>query len=51
MDGVAKYYESVNSMLEDHDLAKIIRGQLHALKASLLLEVGHAGKVGRPAIV
>lgn len=45
MDGVAKHCESVNCMLEDRDLAKIIRGQLQALKASLLLEVGRAGKV------
>ena len=45
MDGVAKHCESVNGMLEDHDLAKIIRGQLQALKVSLLLEVGRAGKV------
>lgn len=31
--------------LEDHDLAQIVRGQLQALKATLLLGVGHARKV------
>lgn len=32
-------------MLEDHELVKIITGQLQALKASLLLEVGYTGRV------
>lgn len=31
-------------MLEDHDLAKIVRRQLRALKAILLLKVGLTGK-------
>lgn len=45
MDRVRVYTFTKLHMLEDHDLAKIVRRQLQVRKAVLLLEVGLAGKV------